>query len=461
MPFDASLDRAAPVQRAARLAALSLGIVVVQLDVTIVNVALDQIQGLMQGGVAGLQWVVNGYTLAFASLLLTGGALGDRFGARRLYLAGFALFTLASLACGLAPTGTVLIAARVAQGLGAALLMPCSLALVAHAYHDPGERMRAIGIWAGAGGMAMVAGPVVGGVLIALLGWRSIFLVNLPVGVIGLWLTLRFSAETEGRHNRALDLPGQILAIVTLVALTGSIIEGEPLGWTHPLVLGGAALFLLAGAGFLLVESRSRAPMMPLGLFRHPVFSAVSFIGFLMNAGFYGATFLLSLYFQGPLGLSPFLTGLAFVPMTGLIALVNVVAGRIAARRGARLPMVAGLCVTVAGFAALALELNPATDYGAIWWTLLLIGCGTALTVPPMTAALLATVDRARSGIASGVLNSVRQTGGAIGVAVLGAVGGGGGSVDGMRLAMGLGGGAILLGLLAAVIWIRKPAASS
>lgn len=459
MPFDATPDRAAPARRAARLAALSLGVVVVQIDVTVVNVALDQIQGLMQGGVAALQWVVNGYTLAFASLLLTGGALGDRFGARRLYLVGFALFTLASLACGLAPTGTVLIAARVAQGLGGALLMPCSLALVAHAYHDPGERMRAIGIWAGAGGMAMVAGPVVGGVLVALFGWRSIFLINLPIGAIGLWLTLRFVTETEGRHNRALDLPGQILAIVALVALTGSIIEGEPLGWTSPLVLGGMALFLLAGIGFLLVESRSAAPMMPLGLFRHPVFSAVSLIGFLLNAGYYGSTFLLSLYFQGPLGLSPLLTGLAFVPMTGLIAVINVFAGRIAARHGARLPMVSGLCVAVAGFVALALALNPATDYGGIWWTLLLIGCGTALTVPPMTAALLATVDRARAGIGSGVLNSLRQTGGALGVAVLGAIGGGGMSVEGMRLAMGLSGGVLVFALLAAVIWVRKPSA--
>ncbi|WP_225767128.1 MFS transporter [Inquilinus sp. Marseille-Q2685] len=458
MPFDACPDRATPARRAARLAALSLGVVVVQIDVTVVNVALDQIQALMQGGVAALQWVVNGYTLAFASLLLTGGALGDRFGARRLYLAGFALFTLASVACGLAPTGTVLIAARVAQGLGGALLMPCSLALVAHAYHDPAERMRAIGVWAGAGGMAMVAGPVVGGVLIALLGWRSIFLINLPIGVIGLWLTLRFTTETEGRPNRALDLPGQFLAIVALVALTGSIIEGEPLGWTHPLVLGGAALFVLAGAGFLLVESRSPAPMMPLGLFRHPVFSAISLIGFLLNAGYYGATFLLSLYFQGPLGLSPLLTGLAFVPMTGLIAVVNVFAGRIASRHGARLPMVSGLCIAVAGFGALALALTPSTDYGGLWWTLLLIGCGTALTVPPMTAALLATVDRARSGIASGVLNSLRQTGGALGVAVLGAIGGGGMSVEGMRLAIGLGGGVLILALLAAVIWVRKPA---
>lgn len=456
MPFDASPERVAVTRRAVRLAALSLGIVVVQLDITIVNVALDQIGGLMQGGVAGLQWVVNGYTLAFASLLLTGGALGDRFGAKRLYLAGFALFTLASLACGLAPNGPILIAARVGQGLGAALLMPCSLALLAHAYHDPAERMRAIGIWAGAGGMAMVAGPVVGGALIALFGWRSIFLVNLPIGLVGLWLTWRFVAETGGRPGRALDLPGQVLAVVALVAVTGAIIEGDPLGWTHPAVLGGAALFVLAGSGFVMVEARSRAPMMPLGLFRNPVFSAVSLIGFMMNAGFYGATFLLSLYFQGPLGLSPFATGLAFVPMTGLIAVVNIVAGRIAARHGARLPMLAGLSLTVAGFAALALELNPATDYGSIWWTLLMIGSGTALAVPPMTAGLLATVDRAQSGIASGVYNALRQTGGAIGVAVLGAVGGGGGSIEGMRMAMLLGGAALLAGLLAALAWVRK-----
>lgn len=456
MPFDASPERVAVTRRAVRLAALSLGIVVVQLDITIVNVALDQIGGLMQGGVAGLQWVVNGYTLAFASLLLTGGALGDRFGAKRLYLAGFALFTLASLACGLAPNGPILIAARVGQGLGAALLMPCSLALLAHAYHGPAERMRAIGIWAGAGGMAMVAGPVVGGALIALFGWRSIFLVNLPIGLVGLWLTWRFVAETGGRPGRALDLPGQVLAVVALVAVTGAIIEGDPLGWAHPAVLGGAALFVLAGSGFVMVEARSRAPMMPLGLFRNPVFSAVSLIGFMMNAGFYGATFLLSLYFQGLLGLSPFATGLAFVPMTGLIAVVNIVAGRIAARHGARLPMLAGLSLTVAGFAALALELNPATDYGSIWWTLLMIGSGTALAVPPMTAALLATVDRAQSGIASGVYNALRQTGGAIGVAVLGAVGGGGGSIEGMRMAMLLGGAALLAGLLAALAWVRK-----
>jgi DHA2 family methylenomycin A resistance protein-like MFS transporter len=183
----------------------------------------------------------------------------------------------------------------------------------------------------------------------------------------------------------------------------------------------------------------------------------VSLIGFLLNAGYYGSTFLLSLYFQGPLGLSPLLTGLAFVPMTGLIAVINVFAGRIAARHGARLPMVSGLCVAVAGFGALALVLTPATDYGGLWWTLLLIGCGTALTVPPMTAALLATVDRARSGIASGVLNSLRQTGGALGVAVLGAIGGGGLSVEGMRLAMGLSGGVLVFALLAAVIWVRKP----
>jgi DHA2 family methylenomycin A resistance protein-like MFS transporter len=457
MPFDASPKPVAPVRRGALLTALSLGLVVVLLDVSIVNVALDQIRGLMDDGVAGLQWVVNGYTLAFAGLLLTGGALGDRFGARRLYLAGFALFTLASLGCGLAPSGPVLIAARVAQGLGAALLVPCSLTLLTHAYHDPHERARAIGIWGAVGSMAMVAGPVVGGLLIALFGWRSIFLVNLPIGLVGLWLTQRFTVETEGRHSRALDLPGQILAIIGLVALTGAIIEGEPMGWASPVVLGGFALFLAAGAAFLWVEARSPAPMLPLGLFRQSTFSAASFIGFQVNIAFYGSLFLLSLYFQGPLGMSPLVTGLAFVPMTGLTGLINIVAGRIAARWGARLPIVTGLGIGTAGFAALAVVLTPASTYGGIWWPLLVIGFGMALVVPPLIAAMLATVERTRAGVASGVLNAVRQTGGAVGVAMLGAISGGGDSTAGMRVAMLLCAGLLALAMIVGLLGIRPP----
>ena len=201
-------DQRKPARRAARLTAISLGVALVQLDVSIVNVGLDQMRGLMTGGVAGLQWVVNGYTLAFAGLLLTGGALGDRFGAKRLYLLGLALFTLASLACGLAPSSTALIAARVLQGISAALLMPPSLALIVHAYRDPAERAKAIGVWGSVGGLAMVAGPVLGGLLIALFGWRSIFLINLPVGLLALWMAYRFTEETTERHARAIDLPG-------------------------------------------------------------------------------------------------------------------------------------------------------------------------------------------------------------------------------------------------------------
>jgi DHA2 family methylenomycin A resistance protein-like MFS transporter len=458
MPFDASLESVVPVRRGALLTALSLGLVVVLLDVSIVNVALDQIRGLMNDGVAGLQWVVNGYTLAFAGLLLSGGALGDRFGAKRLYLVGFALFTLASLGCGLAPTGPVLIAARVAQGLGAALLVPCSLTLLTHAYHDPQERARAIGIWGAVGSMAMVAGPVVGGLLIALFGWRSIFLVNLPIGLVGLWLTQRFTTETEGRHSRPLDIPGQVLAIVGLVALTGAIVEGEPMGWASPVVLGGFALFVVAAAAFLLVETRSPAPMLPLGLFRNPTFSAASYIGFQVNIAFYGSLFLLSLYFQGPLGMSPLVTGLAFVPMTGLTGLINVVAGRVAGRWGARLPIVTGLAIGVVGFTALAVVLTPASTYAGIWWPLLLIGFGMAMVIPPLIAALLATVERSRAGIASGVLNAVRQTGGAVGVAMLGAISGGGDSTAGMRTAMLLCAGLLATGLVAGLLCIRTPA---
>ncbi|MEW9306643.1 MFS transporter [Labrys neptuniae] len=445
-----------PVRPAARLAALSLGVALVQLDVSIVNVGLDQMRGLMADGVAGLQWVVNGYTLAFAGLLLTGGALGDRFGAKRLYLLGLALFTLASLACGLAPSGTALIAARVLQGIGAALLMPPSLALVVHAYRDPSERAKAIGVWGSVGGLAMVAGPVLGGLLIALFGWRSIFLINLPVGLLALWMALRFTEETTERHARAIDLPGQILGILTVVALTAAIIEGEPLGWSHPAILGAIAVFLLAGTLFLAVESRTAEPMMPLSLFRNPIFTAAALIGTLLNVSFYGAIFLLSLYFQDGLGMSPLSAGLAFLPMTGLIAITNIMSGRVAVRWGNRLPIVLGLAIDTFGFVALALQLRGDAGYAHIWWPLLLIGFGMALAVPAMIGALLATVEKTRAGIASGVLNALRQTGGAVGVAVFGVIGAGGSSLSGMSTAMWVAAFGLLIALLLGALCIKR-----
>ena len=246
-----------PLATALALAAMSLGLGVVQLDITIVNTALSSIGASLGGSVAELQWVVTAYTIAFAAFILTAGALGDRLGAKRIFMAGFAIFTLASLACALAPSAVFLIVARSVQGLAAAILVPNSLTLLNHAYADPKERGRAVGFWAAGASVALTAGPFVGGVLIALVGWRSIFLVNLPIGAAGLWLAWRYAEETPRLSQREIDLPGQIAAITALGTLAGALIEGGRLGWGHPLVIVGFAA--AAVVGFLFVWREARA----------------------------------------------------------------------------------------------------------------------------------------------------------------------------------------------------------
>src|SRR5271163_126265 len=261
------------------LFAMSLGYGVVQLDVTIVNTALDRIGTSLGGGVSELQWVVNAYTIAFAAFILTAGALGDRIGAKRVFMAGFAIFTSASLACALASNSGVLIAARAVQGLGAAILVPNSLALLNHAYPDDKARGRAVGIWAAGASLALTAGPLVGGGLIALVGWRSIFLVNLPIGIAGLWLSSRYASETSRSPQREIDLPGQLAAIAALGCLAGAIIEGGALGWSHAIAIGGFGAAAVLAALFLWQESRARQPMLPLSLFRHRMFALTALVG--------------------------------------------------------------------------------------------------------------------------------------------------------------------------------------
>jgi MFS transporter, DHA2 family, methylenomycin A resistance protein len=259
---------AAPSQ-AMTLAAISLGFVVVQLDVTIVNVALERIGTALGAGVSGLQWVVNAYTVVFASLILSSGALGDRLGAKRLFIIGFALFTAASAACGGAPNFIVLVTSRAIQGIGAAILVPCSLALLSHTFRDEAARARAVGIWAGGAGVALAAGPVIGGVLIGTIGWRSIFFINLPIGLLGIWMTLRYAEETSRPPQQGLDPAGQFLGIAALADLAATIIEGGKRGWTDLLVIIGCCLFALLASGFIAVEKTRRAPLLPLSFFRN------------------------------------------------------------------------------------------------------------------------------------------------------------------------------------------------
>jgi len=386
-----------------------------------VNTALSSIGRSLGGGVSELQWVVSAYTIAFAALILTAGALGDRLGAKKIFMAGFALFTFASVACAWAPSSMVLIASRAMQGMGAALLVPNSLALLNHAYPHEKQRGRAVGIWAAGASLALTAGPLAGGGLIALSGWRSIFLVNVPIGAAGLWLTWRYANETARSRARELDLVGQAAAIGALGCLAGAIIEGGARGWSNPWVLTGFVAFIVLAALFIVQERRSRQPMLPLALFQQRLFSLASVVGLLVNVAFYGLIFVLSLYFQQINGLSALATGLAFLPMMAAVLVVNLLAARAAERFGALLMIAAGALIAAAGCIAL-LGVERGSGYWQMCAQLVAMGAGLGLVVPPLTSTLLGSVEKARSGVAAGVLNSTRQTGSVIGVALFGSL---------------------------------------
>jgi MFS transporter, DHA2 family, methylenomycin A resistance protein len=400
---------------------MSIGFAVVQLDVTVVNVGVKAIGASLGSSISALQWVVSSYTLALAALILTAGALGDRIGAKRLFLIGFAIFTGASVTCGLAPNLAVLIAARTIQGIGAAILVPCSLALLNHAYHDEAERTRAVSFLAAGASTALAAGPVVGGVLIALVGWRAIFFINLPIGLVGMLLTARYAAETPQSRGRGLDLPGQLSAIVALTALAAATIEGGSAGWSDRWVLAGFAIALLAGACFIAVERRGSQPMLPLSLFANPTFRASTSVGLLINLAFYGLIFIFSLLFQREQGFSPLKAGLAFLPMTASIMAANLCSGRLTQRFGVRAVILLGLGLMAAGCLGL-LGITHGTSYWGIALQLLILGAGLGSIVPPLTSALLGSVDRSRSGVAAGTLFAMRQSGSVIGVALFGSL---------------------------------------
>src|SRR6202050_2310826 len=403
------------------IVAMSLGYAVVQLDITIVNTALSSIGQSLRGGVSELQWVVTAYTITFAALILTAGALGARIGAKRVFMWGFAIFTVASVLCAVSASAGFLIAARALQGAGAAILVPNSLALLNHAYPDEKERGRAVGIGAAGASLALTAGPVAGGGIIALVGWRSIFLVNLPIGLTGLWLTWRYADETARSSKRELDLAGQALAIGALACLAGAIIEGRSLGWSNPWVIAGCVGFAVLAALFVFQERRAQQPMLPLSLFRHRLFALTPVIGLLVNVGFYGLIFVLSLYFQQINGLSPLATGLAFLPMMGAVLPANLLAARASERFGAPAIIATGAAIAAAGCVTL-IGIDRDTNYWMICVQLVAIGGGLGLLVPPLTSTLLGSVEKARSGIAAGVLNATRQTGSVLGVALFGSL---------------------------------------
>jgi MFS transporter, DHA2 family, methylenomycin A resistance protein len=452
-------ERLAP-HRGLVLAAATLGFGVIQLDVSVVNVAVKPIGAALGGGVTGLQWVVDAYTLTFAALILTAGALGDRRGAKRTQLGGFTVFTLASIACGLAPAIGALIAARAVQGIGAAALGACSLALLNHTFPGAGERARAVGVWTAGGAAALAAGPLVGGLLIAAVGWRSIFFINVPLGAAGWWLTTRYAAETAPARDRGVDLPGQLTAVVGLTALAGATIEAGSAGFAAPVVIGGYLLAVLAGAAFVLIERTHARPLLPPRLFRSRTFSEAVGAGLLINVVFYGLIFTFSLFLQDHQGLPPFSAGLAFLPVTVLIMASDLIAGPAISMLGTRSVSVAGALAMGAGCLAMFAILSahvPALVV-ALVAALSVTGFGIGLVVTAITSAVLGSVDKSWSGIASGTLTASRQTGSVLGVALFGSLLAGMGAAAGLRTACAI--SAVLIVVVAALSFTTPTPAS-
>lgn len=390
------------------------------LDSTVVNLAMQSIREDLDAGVSGLQWVVGSYVLAFACLLLTGGSLSDRFGRKRMFLWGLSVFTAGSLMCGAAQSLEALVVGRVVQGLGAALFVPTTLAILTHLFPEPGERARAIGLWAGVSALALPLGPVVGGFLVDGLGWPSVFLINGPIGVAALLVSGRVLHETP-LTRRSLDIPGQFLGIGWLGCMTYALIEAEQAGWSSPRITALLVVAAVALVSFLVAEARAAQPMIPLSLFRNRRFAACNGVLFVVAFGLLSSFLFLSLFLQQVQDYTPAQAGVRMLPLLLPAAAAAPVAGRLAGRYGPALPMVCGL--VSAGGGLLALAAAGATTPYAQWWPALVpVGAGIGLTVTPTNAALMASVERAKAGIASATSIASQQVGNVLGIAVVGAV---------------------------------------
>ncbi|MFF4802998.1 MFS transporter [Streptomyces sp. NPDC001351] len=367
---------------------------------------------------------MDGYALALAALMLTSGTAGDLYGHRRVVLAGLVVFGAGSLACGLAPGVPVLVAARVVQGAGAALLLPGTLAIISRAFPDDAARARAIGVWAGTGSLALPAGPLLGGALTETLGWRAIFLLNVPIVLVALAWSAAIVRESREEQARRLDVPGLLLGSLLLLATTYAFIEGGRSGADAPQVLAAATLAVLAVPALAVVElRRGDEAMLPVPLLRRPAFDAANVVAGIMNMGTLGTLFVLMLFLQSVQDRSALLAGAAVIPLFAPLAVIAPFGGRVTSRIGSRLPAAAGLLVATAGLALLALA-APHSSYLVLLPAFLLWGIGMGLLTPAVVAAAIAAVPAQRSGLASAMNNTARQTGGAIGIAVAGAVAG-------------------------------------
>jgi len=415
------------------LTAVSLATLMAYLDNNVVNVALPTIERSLNLSVSGLEWIVSSYLLVLSSLLLVGGRVADVFGRRRMFLAGLVIFTLSSLAAGLAGSADVLIAARAVQGLGAALVMPASLAIIAAAFTDTRERAAAIGIWGAVGALGLALGPVIGGLISQHLHWGWIFLINVPLGVITAALAYPFIAESHGRTEAEtalrtvrstaalLDIPGLVSSALALFALTYALIEGQDKGWTSPLITAAFAVAAVGAAIFLAIEARSSHPMVPLPIFRSAAFSGGLGTMMIWSFGVLGIYFFTSLYLQGILGFSPTKAGLAFVPMALCLAVAATLSPRVTTAIGGHRTVALGMAIMTIGLVLFA-RLGAGASFTGLLPGFVLFGLGAGLMNVPLTNEVLGSAPTSQAGVASALINASREVAGLLGVTVVGAV---------------------------------------
>jgi len=403
----------------------SMSLLIVGLDATIVNVALPAIHRSLNSSLAGLQWIVDAYTLVLASLLMLAGSTADRLGRRRVFQAGLVLFSLGSLLCALAPSLGLLVAFRVLQATGGAMLGPVAMSIVRNVFEDPRERAQAIGVWGAMFGISMALGPVLGGFLVDAISWRAIFLVNLPIGLAAIVLTALFVPESRAPHPRRLDPVGQVLVIASLAGLTYAIIEGGRVGFGETWILGLLGASLACFGALVLYELRRREPLLEMRFFTSAPFAGASAIAVCLFAALGGFLFINTLYLQDVRGLSPLDAGLYLLPMATTLIVFAPISGHLVARFGARGPMVAGgLAVLASGL--LLTGLSADTSVPLLFAAYAVFGIGSALVNPPITNTAVSGMPPAQAGVAAAVATTSRQVGLTLGVAAFGAVAGGG-----------------------------------
>jgi EmrB/QacA subfamily drug resistance transporter len=403
------------------LGAVAFGLFMIMLDNTVVNVALPAIQRDLNVDLSELEWIVAGYALTFAALMLTGGKLADFYGRRLVFVIGIVVFTLASLACGLADSGGVLIAARIVQGVGAALMNPATLSIISATF-PPRQRGMAIGIWAGVSALALALGPLAGGLITEHISWNWIFFINIPIGVLA--VVASFLLIDESRDTRAeqrLDIPGLVTSGVGLFALTYGLIEANTYGWGSARIMGSFVVAAVMLAAFVEIERRGRAPMLELSLFRNPTYTGANIVMLMVALAMFGVFFFVSLYMQNILGYSAVQAGAAFLPMTMLIALLAPVTGKLSDRFGSRWFMTGGLSLLAVQLFYFS-RLGVSATYWQLLPAMLIGGVGMAATMPTSSAAAMRAVPADLAGVGSAVLNSARQVGGSLGIAVIGAI---------------------------------------